>query len=112
MNLISFLVANISGTIVQNNQTHLIVNSGTDPVTTAVNIATAVGVAVAIAISILTFRKAINDSKFQRLADIYKLTNTPELREARKNIFNAYNFYRKKYYPDGKNKIGEKLMPQ
>jgi len=112
LNLISFLVANISGTIVQSNQTHLIVNSGNDLVTTAGNIATVVGVVIALAVSIITLWKGnrdsnelrrvqeetIQQSKFQRLADVYKLTNNRKLREARKNIFNAYNFYMKKHY--------------
>jgi hypothetical protein len=112
LNLISFLVANISGTIVQSNQTHLIINSGNDLVTTAGNIATVVGVGIALAVSIITLWKGnkdstelrrvqdetIRQSKFQRLADVYKLTNSPKLREARKNIFHAYNFYMKKHY--------------
>jgi hypothetical protein len=93
MNLIAFLVANISGTFVQSNQTHLIVNSGNDPLTTAGNIATVIGVGIALFVSIVTLWKAnkdsnelrkvqdetIRQSKFQRLADVYKLTNTPKL---------------------------------
>jgi hypothetical protein len=113
MNLIALLVANISGTIVQSNQTHLIINSGNDPVTSVI---TALGIGVAIVVSILTLIKASKDSnelrkvqeetirqsKFQRLADVYKLTNTPELREARKNIFNAFKIYKNKHYSEDK----------
>jgi len=63
MNLIPLLVANISGTIVQNNQTHLIINTGNDPVTTFVNVLTAIGIIVALGVSIYTLRKGIEDSR-------------------------------------------------
>jgi len=39
-------------------------------------------------VELRTFQdETIRTSKFQRLAELYKLTNTTQLREARKNIF-------------------------
>jgi len=46
-------------------------------------------------------------TRFQRLIEVYNLTNDPEHRESRKNIYKAYKIYKAEHYKDGK-KIGGK----
>jgi hypothetical protein len=48
-----------------------------------------------------------NNSKHQRLIEVYNLNNDVENREARKNIYKAYKIYKSRYYKDGE-KIGGK----
>jgi hypothetical protein len=51
---------------------------------------TAGGVIIALFISIFTLVSHRKHSKFQTLVEVYKLVNTFEEREARKNVYEAF----------------------
>lgn len=69
-------------------------------------------IALAVSLSTVYFQKrTVNthdiNSKYQRLIEVYSLNNDVENREARKNIYKAYQIYKTRYYMDGK-KVGGK----
>ena len=69
---------------------------------------TAGGVIVALFISIFTLISQRKHSKYQTLIEVYKLVNTFEEREARKNVYEAFRIYMDHYYKKGI-KIGGKI---
>jgi len=69
---------------------------------------TAGGVVVALFISIFTLISLRKHSKYQTLIEVYKLVNTFEEREARKNVYEAFRIYMDHYYKKGI-KIGGKI---
>jgi len=71
-------------------------------------IITAIGVIGALIVSFYTYHNHGRDSKFQRLIEVYKLVNTFEEREARKNIYEAFRIYMEHHYKKGM-KIGGKM---
>ena len=62
---------------------------------------TAGGVIIALFISIFTLISSRKHSKFQTLVEVYKLVNTFEEREARKNVYEAFRIYMERYYKKG-----------
>ena len=69
---------------------------------------TAGGVIVALFISIFTLISQRKHSKYQTLIEVYKLVNTFEEREARKNVYEAFRIYMEHHYKKGM-KIGGKM---
>ncbi|HEX2304961.1 MAG TPA: hypothetical protein VHH33_01605 [Nitrososphaeraceae archaeon] len=69
---------------------------------------TAGGVIVALFISFYTLLSQRKHSKYQRLIEVYKLVNTFEEREARKNVYEAFRIYMEHHYRKGI-KIGGKM---
>jgi hypothetical protein len=69
---------------------------------------TASGVILALFISIFILISHRKHSKFQTLMEVYKLVNTFEEREARKNVYEAFRIYMEHYYKKGM-KIGGKM---
>jgi len=69
---------------------------------------TAGGVILALSISIFTLISSRKQSKFQTLMEVYKLVNSFEEREARKNVYEAFRIYMKHHYKKGI-KIGGKI---
>jgi hypothetical protein len=69
---------------------------------------TAIGVIGALIVSFYTYHNHGRDSKFQRLIEVYKLVNTFEEREARKNVYEAFRIYMEHHYKKGM-KIGGKM---
>ncbi|MGH9973917.1 MAG: hypothetical protein ACRD93_08470, partial [Nitrososphaeraceae archaeon] len=62
---------------------------------------TAIGVIGALIVSFYTYHNHGRDSKFQRLIEVYKLVNTFEEREARKNVYEAFRIYMEHHYKKG-----------
>jgi len=117
---IALLIANISGSIVQSNQTHLIVNSGNEwslfnLVTIVFGIVSAAGIIGALCLSIVSTRNGIRQhrelldlqkqsfldqkqfSDYERLIEVYQVFNNDQEREARKHIYRAYGLYHAHY---------------
>jgi hypothetical protein len=69
---------------------------------------TAGGVIVALFISFFALNAQRKHSKYQRLIEVYKLVNTFEEREARKNVYEAFRIYMDHHYKKGI-KIGGKM---
>jgi hypothetical protein len=111
------LIVNISGTIAQSNQTHLIINTSND--WSFVNIATILvgfGSLLGIVAALVISRNGVNiqetTSRNERLLEIYNLTNNPCHREARRNVYKAYKIYKKEHYVNGENKTGKTYKAQ
>src|SRR5678816_4778325 len=69
---------------------------------------TACGVILALFISIFALVSSRKHSKFQTLMEVYKLVNSFEEREARKNVYEAFRIYMEHHYKKGI-KIGGKM---
>lgn len=111
------LIINISGTIAGSNQTHLIINTSNDwspgnIVTIFVGIISAIGIGIALYLSHRGVSIQETTSKQERLIEIYKLTNNPDHREARANVYKAFKIYKKEHYVNGKKKSGKTYTAQ
>jgi hypothetical protein len=87
------IIANISGNLIQLQEKP----TGQIDLNTIIIASIAAG---AVLVSIYFGWRQTRHGNFQRLIEVYKMINDPEGREARKNIYNAYRTYYKRYFDD------------